>query len=474
MTFDARCPSRRFLRKPLPHRRPETTMDLLFAISTPIKVLFVIGLILQAVPIMLWAERRQSAKMQDRVGPTRADLPLPPFVLQFRPLVKAGALLVGIAVFIAGLGIVVDQLASSDGLFRIEWGVLAMVVGLGHIGIWRIFDLLIPENGKITLFGLLHSVADAMKLIWKEDFVPPNADKLMHSAAPFISVVPALITMAVVPFSDIFYPSLWLQHVPASGVVASTVQGTALQVASLNVGILYIFGVAGTGIVGAALAGYSSDNKFSLLGGIRAASQMVSYEVTLGLSIVGCFMVYGSLLLEDMVHWQQAHVWGIFIQPLAFFLFFAASTAESKRIPFDIPEGESEIVAGYFTEYAGMKFAMFMMGEYAEVILSSVLIITLFLGGYNLPFLDRGGFTFGFGDTVWWSAPLQHWAVTVIQVVTFLAKLLGILFLQFTIRWSLPRFRYDQLMKLCWQFLLPLSLLNIFVTGIIILLISGN
>ena len=448
-------------------------MDLFLAISTPIKVLFVIGLILQAVPIMLWAERRQSAKMQDRVGPTRADIPLPPFLLQFRGLLKLGALAVGVGATVVGAFVVLNALRAEEPSTPAWLGVVGVIVGLVHLGVWRIFDLLIPENGRITLFGLLHSLADSIKLIWKEDFVPPNADRLMHSAAPFIAVVPALITMAVVPFSDTFYPALWNQHIPASGVVDATVRGTALQVSSLNVGILYIFGVAGTGIVGAALAGYCSDNKFSLLGGIRAASQMVSYEVTLGLSIVGCFMVYGSLLLEDMVHWQQAHVWGIVVQPLAFLLYFAASTAESKRIPFDIPEGESEIVAGYFTEYAGMKFAMFMMGEYAEVILSSVLIITLFLGGYNLPFLDRGGFSFGFGDTVWYSVPLQHWAVTVIHVVTFLAKLLGILFLQFTIRWSLPRFRYDQLMKLCWQFLLPLSLLNIFVTGIVVLLLGS-
>ena len=265
-------------------------MDLLFAISTPIKVLFVIGLILQAVPIMLWAERRQSAKMQDRVGPTRADLPLPPFVLQFRGFMKAGALLVGIGLTVLGVVVIIDTFSPTevDGASSVGLGAFMIVVGLVHVGVWRIFDLLIPENGKITLFGLLHSVADAMKLIWKEDFVPPNADKLMHSAAPFISVVPALITMAVVPFSDTFYPSLWNTHVPTSGVVGADVHGTALQVASLNVGILYIFAVAGTGIIGAALAGYSSDNKFSLLGGIRAASQMVSYEVTLGLSLECC------------------------------------------------------------------------------------------------------------------------------------------------------------------------------------------
>ena len=448
-------------------------MDPFLAISIPVKVLFVIGLIVGSVPIMLWAERRQSAKMQDRVGPTRAALPLPAFLLQFRGLAKLGVLAVGVGALVAGAALVLSALFTEAAIAPAWVAVVALLVGLVHLGIWRIFDLLVPENGRITLFGLLHSAADAMKLIWKEDFVPPNADKLLHSAAPFVAVIPALITMAVVPFSDTFYWALRADHIPTDGAVGAAVVGTALQVASLNVGILYIFGVAGTGIVGAALAGYNSDNKFSLLGGIRAASQMVSYEVTLGLSIVGAFMVYGSLLLEDMVHWQQAHVWGIFVQPLGFLLYFVASTAESKRIPFDIPEGESEIVAGYVTEYAGMKFAMFMMGEYAEVILASTLLITLFLGGYNLPFLERGGFSFAFGDHVFWSVPLAHWAVTLIQVLTFVAKLFGMLFLQFMIRWSLPRFRYDLLMKLCWQFLLLLSLLNIFLTGIILLLI-GN
>ncbi len=448
-------------------------MDPFFALSIPVKVLFTIGLIVGSVPIMLWAERRQSAKMQDRVGPTRAALPLPPFLLQFRGALKAGVLAVGVGATVGGVALLLAARLAETAPAPAWVAGVVLLAGVVHLGIWRIFDILLPENGRITLFGLLHSAADAMKLIWKEDFVPQNADKLLHSAAPFISVVPALITMAVVPFSDTFYPSLWNEHIPTDGAVDALVPGTALQVSSLNVGILYIFAVAGTGIVGAALAGYNSDNKFSLLGGIRAASQMVSYEVTLGLSLVGCFMVYGSLLLEDMVHWQQAHVWGIFVQPLAFLLYFAASTAESKRIPFDIPEGESEIVAGYVTEYAGMKFAMFMMGEYAEVILASTLLITLFLGGYNLPFLERGGFVFGFGDHILWSAPLQHWAVTLIHVLTFVTKLFLMLFLQFTIRWTLPRFRYDQLMKLCWQFLLPLSLLNIFITGIVILLLAN-
>jgi len=238
----------------------------------------------------------------------------------------------------------------------------------------------------------------------------------------------------------------------------------SLQVANINVGILFVFAIAGTGVVGAAIAGYSSDNKYALLGGVRAASQMVSYEVTLGLAIVGCFMVYDSLLLQDMIAWQRAHVWGIFVQPLAFFLYFTAAIAESKRIPFDVPEGESELAAGYLTEYSGMKFGMFFMGEFIEVVTSSGLVIALFLGGYDVPFLRDYGFDF-FGLVV----GVPHVAVIAIQVLVFILKLVVLIWLQLMIRWSLPRFRYDQIMQLCWKVLLPLSLANILLTGIVVL-----
>ena len=172
-----------------------------------------------------------------------------------------------------------------------------------------------------------------------------------------------------------------------------------LMVAPLGVGILFVFAMSGQGIIGAAIAGWSSDNKFSLMGALRAASQMVSYEVTLGMSLIGAMMIYGTVRLDDMVRWQQEHAWGIFVQPLAFFLFFTAAVAENKRIPFDLPEAESELVSGYFTEYAGMKFGMFYFAEYAEVVTGSMLLVTIFLGGWSLPFFHRDGLTIAFGNT---------------------------------------------------------------------------
>lgn len=372
-------------------------------IATILKIVFVLIIILTFAPVLIWAERRQSAMIQDRIGPTRAAIPL--------------------------------------------------------------------FGKNITLAGLLHPLADALKFVWKEDFVPPKADKLLHSLAPIISLVPAISVFAVIPFGGYLYVD-HLFDVLEPGKVLSGVP-ISLQVANINVGILYVFAVAGTGVVGAAIAGYSSDSKYALIGGVRAAGQMVSYEVTLGLALVGCFMVYDSLLLQDMITYQRTPVsflpgnislWGIVYQPLAFFLYFTAAIAETKRIPFDVPEGESELAAGYFTEYSGMKFGMFFMGEFVEVITSSALIASLFLGGYDLPFLEDYGFDF-FGFVV----GVPHIAVIGLQVATFVLKLVVLIWLQLMIRWSLPRFRYDQIMKLCWKLLLPLSLLNILITGAAIL-----
>lgn len=383
-------------------------MDAGGLIGTILKIVFVLIIILTFAPVLIWAERRQSAMIQDRIGPTRA----------------------GVKLF----------------------------------------------GKNITLLGLLHPLADALKFVWKEDFVPPKADKLMHSLAPIIALVPAISVFAVIPFGgQLYLDHLWdvLQPGAVFGGDAVT-----LQVANINVGILYVFAIAGTGVVGAAIAGYSSDSKYALLGGVRAAGQMVSYEVTLGLALVGCFMVYDSLLIGDMIDYQRKAVdwlpgntslWGICYQPLAFFLYFTAAIAESKRIPFDIPEGESELAAGYFTEYSGMKFGMFFMGEFVEVISSSGLLIALFLGGYDLPFLEDYGFDF-FGLIV----GVPHVAVIALQVVTFVIKLIIIIWLQLMIRWSLPRFRYDQLMQLCWKLLLPLSLLNILITGAVILFLGNS
>ncbi len=364
-------------------------------------LLLVLIIVLTFSPVLVWADRRQSAMIQDRIGPIRAGIPI---------------------------------------------------------------------GGKnIALWGLLHPLADALKFMWKEDFIPPRADKLLHAIAPIISVVPAIAAFAVIPFSGPIFTGHLLETLPASpeGV------GQALQVASINVGILYIFAVGGTGVIGAALAGYCSDNKFALLGGLRAAGQMVSYEVTLGLSLIGCFMIYGTLLLEDMVAWQvNHHVWGIVLQPIAFILFFTGSIAEAKRIPFDVPEGESELAAGYFTEYSGMKFGMFMMGEYIEIVASSCLLVVLFFGGYDLFFVFPDGIRatlLGF-ELFPLHIPLPHLVVTLIGVGVFIFKVIVMCWLSLMIRWTLPRFRYDQIMKLCWQLMLPVSLANVFFTGAGILL----
>ena len=338
-----------------------------------------------------------------------------------------------------------------------------------------------PRYG-LRLLGLPHAfVADGLKTAWKEDFIPPNADRFLHSIAPFISFFPALTVFAVIPFGDTLCfgavedgrtSFLKLAHaVPREGVC--TAGAFHLQVVDLNVGVLYFFAVAGTGIVGAALAGWASDNKYSLLGGLRAASQMVSYEVTMGLTLIGAMMVYGTLRLDEMVRWQGENTWGIFVQPLAFVLFFTSAVAESKRIPFDLPEGESEIVAGYYTEYAGMKFAMFFFAEYIAVVTSSALMAALFLGGWDMPFIRPDGLHIAIGKSVFMHEELPHVLVVVLGALGFVLKTLALCWLQLTIRWTLPRFRYDQLMRLGWRKLLPASLANILVTGVLILAVQG-
>jgi NADH-quinone oxidoreductase subunit H len=246
--------------------------------------------------------------------------------------------------------------------------------------------------------------------------------------------------------------------------VVRTGDAVRLQLATINTGMLYVFAVSGAGALSAAIAGFASDNKYALMGGIRAASQLVSYEVCIGLSLVGCFMVMNTVRPEEMVEWQRQHVWGIVAQPLAFFLFFGSALAESKRIPFDAPEGESELVAGYFLEYSGMKMVMFMFGELIEVCTSSAILTAVFLGGYDLPFLTDHGFQIG-----GFAVPMAHGLVVALGVLVFLIKMAVMMWLQIQLRWTLPRMRYDQIMKLCWKGLLPAALLNVLVTGAIVL-----
>ena len=308
--------------------------------------------------------------------------------------------------------------------------------------------------------------------------MPPNADKLLFSLAPILAMIPVLVITAVIPFGDTFTLPVshghwdWMHVVPRFGV-GDTRQSIDMMVAPLNVGLLFVFALAGQGIVGAAIAGWSSDNKFSLMGALRAASQMVSYEVAMGLSLIGAMMIYGTIRLDDMVRWQGDHAWGIFVQPIAFFLFFTAAVAENKRIPFDLPEAESELVSGYFTEYSGMKFGMFYFAEYMEVCTSSMLLVTIFLGGWQLPFLHRDGLTIAFGSSSLVHLALPHLVVEIIGILTFFGKTLVLCWFQAFVRWSLPRFRYDQLMRLGWRVLLPMSLANLFVTGLVWILCDG-
>jgi NADH-quinone oxidoreductase subunit H len=377
---------------------------------TVLKILIMVGFLFNTGAVLTWLDRRQSAMIQDRIGPNRAVI--------------------------------------------------------------KVFGI------ELRLAGLLHTAADGVKFFFKEDFIPPNADKVLFALAPILAMMPVLAIVAVIPFGDtVAIEYLW--HKTASGVIfppvprlGAPVPGVGpvdLMIAPLNVGVLYVFALAGQGIVGAAIAGWSSDNKFSLMGALRAASQMVSYEVTIGVSLVGAMMVYGTVRLDEMVRWQGENAWGIFVQPLGFVLFFVSAIAESKRIPFDLPEAESELVSGYFTEYSGMKFGMFYFAEYMEIVTSSMLLVTIFLGGWQLPFLHRDGISIDFGYAHVWSALMPHIWVTIFQVVAFFAKVLAMCSFQAFIRWSLPRFRYDQLMKLGWRVLLPASLANILLTGIAVL-----
>jgi NADH-quinone oxidoreductase subunit H len=305
--------------------------------------------------------------------------------------------------------------------------------------------------------GLINTLmADPLKFLTKEDFIPARGDRFLHTLAPCMALFPALVTFAVIPFGDIL-------------VIGERVIN--LQVANLNIGILYIFAIASLGVYGIVIGAWASNNKFSLLGGVRGSAQMISYEVAMGLSVIGVLMVYGTLELQEIARaqgellWGWLPRWGIFLQPLAFLLFFTAAVAETKRLPFDLPEGESEIVAGYHVEYSGGKFLMFFASEFAEIATAAALVTTLFFGGWQVPYLTREGFDFPWGKTF----PLPHLVVVLLQVGAFTVKLLFFCWLQILLRWSVPRFRYDQVMRLGWKMLLPLALLNVMITAVVII-----
>jgi NADH-quinone oxidoreductase subunit H len=318
----------------------------------------------------------------------------------------------------------------------------------------NIFGGLLPFN-----LGLINSmVCDPIKLFTKEDFIPPSADKFLHTLAPIVAFVPALITFIAIPFGDVLI---------ISG------REINLQAANLNVGVLYVLAMVSLGVYGVVLAGWASNNRWALLGGIRASAQMISYEIALGLSLIGVVLTFSSLDLQEIAR-AQGHLiggwipaWGIIYQPVAFLIFMVAGIAESKRIPFDLPEAESELIQGYFTEYSGSKQVVFMTVDLIESVIVSGLVTTLFFGGWQVPFLFRDGFHFPWGA----SLALPSLVVALLQVGSFTLKVLFFTFLQLMIRWTLPRFRYDQLMNLGWKGLLPLSLVNVMVTALVILLV---
>lgn len=331
-----------------------------------------------------------------------------------------------------------------------------------RIGANRCYVRLPFTSIKVVAWGLFHGIADGTKMLLKENFTPQTHDRFCFQLAPWLAAVPVLLVFAVVPFGGTLTPG---QLLPALHDFFGE-RSYAMQVARLDAGILVVLAVSGFGILGTMLAGWSSNNKFSLLGAARAASQMISYEVSMGLALIALVVTYGTLDLNEMVRGQSGLLlgalpaWGLFRQPLAFLLFLTAAIAENKRVPFDLPECESELVAGYFTEYSAMKMGLFMLSEFIEIVVASALLVTLFLGGYNLPYLTDAGFVFPFGGS--WALP--HLAVVGLQVGTFLLKVFMVGCFMIQIRWSLPRFRYDQLMDFGWKFLMPLAALNLVVT----------
>jgi NADH-quinone oxidoreductase subunit H len=287
-------------------------------------------------------------------------------------------------------------------------------------------------------WGLLQPLADGVKLFFKEEFVPLSADKFLYLLGPSLSMLVACLTSAVIPWGDTLiihgktYP---------------------LQVADVNIGILFIFAVVSIGVYGIMIGGWASNNKYALLGAVRASSQMISYELALSLSIVALIMTSGSLSLTDIVEQQKGFNWNIWYQPLGFLIFLICVFAEANRSPFDLPECETELIGGYHTEYSSMKLGFYLFSEYMNMFISGAIISTLFLGGYDFPGLDKIG--------------LSHNALTIAGFLVLFIKITFIGFLFMWVRWTLPRFRYDQLMRLGWKKLLPLAVLNLLLTGII-------
>jgi NADH-quinone oxidoreductase subunit H len=370
-------------------------MDANFILFSTLKIVCVIFLaLLPMVAYAVLAERKISAFIQDRVGPNRVSLPL-----------------------------------------------------LGSIPVLGPF---------LTRLGIWQPLADGLKSFLKEDFTPAYVRKAYFWLAPAITLVPAFLTVAVIPFG-------------------STLGAQKMVIADLDVGILYTFGIVSLGVYGIVLAGYAANSKYPFLGGIRSSAQMISYEIAMGLSVIPVFLIIGELNLSKIIAHQAQHGWLVapffgreqtleswLLWPsalLSFGIFLVSAFAETNRLPFDLPESETELVAGYNTEYSSMKFALFFMGEYANMIAASCMMVTLFLGGWTLPGL---------------STPAQSIAGGLLHIGVFVGKMLCFMVLFIWVRWMLPRFRYDQLMDLGWRRFIPLALANIVVTAVVLLILNSK
>ena len=291
-------------------------------------------------------------------------------------------------------------------------------------------------------FGLYQPLADGLKLFAKEEFVPNTPNKFLFLVGPGIAMGAALMTSAVIPWGDRF-------HLFGRDIL--------LQATDINVAVLYVFGIISVGVYGIMIGGWASNNKFSLIGAIRAASQMVSYEIAMGLSVVALLMMTGTLSLKEISMQQSGMHWNVFYQPLSFLIFLICAFAETNRTPFDLAECETELIGGYHTEYSSMKMGFYLFAEYANMFISSTILAVLFFGGYNYPGM---------------SWVVEHWGVNIANVFGITAlfmKLCGFIFFYMWVRWTIPRFRYDQLMHLGWRILIPLSIFNIIITGIVLL-----
>jgi NADH-quinone oxidoreductase subunit H len=353
-------------------------MDWNFIIFSLVKIALVVGVVQGLVAYSVLAERKISAWIQDRVGPNRTAPPFAKYIPILGPL--------------------------------------------------------------LTRWGMFQPLADGLKFLFKEDFTPAGVKKIYFWLAPMVSIIPAMLVIAVIPFGSVM-------------PLGATLGTQKMVIADLNVGILYTFGLVSMGVYGIVLAGYAANSKYPFFGGIRSSAQMISYEISMGMSVIPVLLIVGNLNLSQIIGWQSGHGWLVMYAPLSFIIFMVASFAETNRTPFDLPEAETELVGGYHTEYSSMKFALFFLAEYSNMVSSSAMMVTLFFGGWTLPFWGL-------------NLPAQSLVMGLAQVLVFLLKLCFFMVVFIWVRWMFPRFRYDQLMDLGWRRFLPLALANILITAI--------